>query len=243
MQHTLVRGEMLRYEDIPDDNAFCDELIALVDHAVLRDDNNIWSGQALSEASAQAQSVGKKAWPIISAVLFYGLLATLIAGALFISQGDKKPVFGYSFMNVLTWSMEPDIPQGSLVIVKQVAPGEIKIGDDVTYMVDPETSVTHRVIGIRENFEGSGERGFETQGIANDAPDFEIVPAVNVAGVVKARVPLLGSWLSWLRENLLITAVFTIGIVVLVILLRGALRKSPVEEKKKRRKRIAPQAA
>ena len=219
---------MLWHDEIPDDEALLDELIGLVDGACLRE-------FVPPVPLEQTQPIGKKVWRIVSAVLFYGLLAALVAGAFFISQGDKTPVFGYSFMNVLTWSMEPDIPQGSLVIVKQVDVSAIQIGDDITYMIDAETSVTHRVIGIIEEFNGTGERGFETQGIANDTPDFEVVPAMNVAGVVRACIPRIGNWLAWLSANLLITAGFTAGIVVLAVLLRGALKKNPGRDKQGKR--------
>ena len=170
----------------------------------------------------------RKAGGIVSAVLFYGLLICLVGGAFLLSRGDKRPVFDYSFMNVLTWSMEPDIPQGSMVIVRRADPAAIRIGDVITYMKDDKTSVTHRVIGITENFEGSGERGFETQGDGNDTPDFAIVPAINVVGVVKVHVPRVGGWLEWLRGNLAMALAFTAGSVLLAVLLKGAFRKDEV---------------
>ena len=231
MQSALLREDILRFEDIPDDEALLDELITLVDEKLTPLDPG-WpelSDISLPEPKPDKQASRKKVRKIVADVLFFGFLIFLIVGAFFISQGDKKPVFGYSLMNVLTWSMEPEIPQGALVIVKETDPNAIQIGDDITYMKDSETSVTHRVIGITENFGNTGERGFETQGIANDTPDFDIVPADNVAGVVKAHVPLLGSWLTWLRTNLLLTLGFTVGLVLLFILLKGALKKPPEE--------------
>ena len=216
---------VLSREDIPNDDALIDELISLVDFACPQLGHGLFS-----ELPAKTQAISKKAWRIASAAVFYGLLFLLIVGAVFISQGEKIPVLGYSFMNVLTWSMEPDIPQGSLVIIRETDPNAIQVGDDITFMKNPDTSVTHRVIGIREEYNGSGERGFETQGIANDTPDFEIVPAVNVAGVVMYHVPRLGSWLAWLRGNLLITGGFAAGAVLLYVLLKAALKK-PGEKK------------
>ena len=217
MQPALLREEILRYEDMPDDEALLDEMIGLVETALAPD------------SPKSAQKNRKKTGRIVMDILFYGMLAALIAVAFFISRGDKKPIFGYSFMNVLTWSMEPEIPQGALVLVKKIDTNAIQIGDDITFTKDPETSITHRVIGITEDFQNSGKRGFETQGIANDTPDFDIVPAVNVAGKVMFRVPKLGGWLEWLREHLLITAGFAVGLLLLAILLRGAFQKSPKE--------------
>lgn len=226
----LGRNDIVRFmefldEDIPNDEEELNALIALLDRAIR-------SEVILPEAPPAPKAKRKKIWHIVSAVLFYGLLATLIVCSFFISRGDKKPVLGYSFMNVITWSMEPEIPQGSLIIVKQVDSNTIRIGDDITYMKDSETSVTHRVIGITEDFENSGARGFETQGINNDTPDFEIVRAENVAGVVKISVPRIGSWLDWLRANLVLVVCFGGGILLLALLLRGAFKKAPAQKRK-----------
>ena len=190
------------------------------------------AGHAMPRDSSDRITLGK----IISAVLFYGLLVCLVGGAFLFSRGEKKPIFGYSFLNVVTWSMESVIPQGSMVIVRQTPPADIRIGDDITYMKDAETLVTHRVIGITENFEGSGERGFETQGVDNDTPDFAIVPAVHVVGVVRTHIPRVGNWLEWLRNNLALTLGFTAGFVLLALLLKGAFRKEPTSLPQKKRR-------
>ena len=174
---------------------------------------------------------------IISAVLFYGLLLCLVGGAFMVFQkGDKRPILGYSFMNVLTPSMQSVYPPGSMVIIKRVDPATIHIGDNITYAKADE-SVTHQVIGITENFEGSNERGFETQGVDNDTPDFEIVRAVNVVGVVKTHIPKVGNWLEWLRGNLILVGGFALGIPLLAILLKGAFRKEPIDDSHKKRRR------
>ena len=179
---------------------------------------------------ARPKKPGNRALRVVSSVVFYGFLLVMIAGAFLISQGNKNPVFGYTFANVLTWSMQSEIPQGSLVIIKNVDKNALRIGDDITYMKDSETSVTHRIIGITENYQGSGARGFETQGIENESADFDIVPAVNVVGKVVFHVPGLGSWLSWLRENLMIAIGFAVGLILLVFLIKGAFKKSPEEQ-------------
>ena len=179
-----------------------------------------------------------KAGSIVSAALFYGLLFCLIGCAFLLAQGDKKPIFGYSFMNVITGSMKSVIPPGSMVVVKKVAPDTIRVGDDITYAKDDETSVTHRIIGIIENFEGTGERGFETQGVDNDTPDFEIVRAANVVGAVRFHIPKVGQWLEWLRGNLFIVLGFTAGFVLLAILLKGVFKKAPEEKRRAQARRL-----
>ena len=194
------------------------------------------SGPVAGPAARPKRRIGRT----VSAILFYGLLLCLVGGAFLLSQGDKRPVFGYSFMNVITGSMQSVYPVGSLVVVKEVDSGAIRIGDDITFARKDETAVTHRVIDITEDYEGTGERGFETQGVDNDAPDFEIVRAVNVVGVVKTHVPKVGQWLEWLRGNLVIALGFPAGILLLAILLKGAFKKTPENENEAKKKRETP---
>jgi len=215
-------------DEIPNDEILIDELLALVGTACPQ----AADGLPRIPDAPPGKSTLQKIWSIVSAVLFYGVLLCLVGGAFLLSRGDKKPILGYSFMNVLTWSMQSEIPQGSLVILKEADPGAIEISDDITFMRDADTPVTHRVIGIIEDFEGSGERGFETQGIDNDAPDFEIVRAENVIGRVKVHIPRAGAWLEWLGGHLLITLGFAAGFILLFILLKGAFVKKPPKGQK-----------
>jgi signal peptidase len=142
--------------------------------------------------------------------IFYLLLILVVIGTLLL-----RKVGGYSFYTVLTPSMQSEIPQGSLVIDKKINPNEIRVGDDVTYLREDNSTVTHRVIAIAENYDNSGERGFQTQGIENELPDQLIVYAANVVGVVKVKIPYIGSALYWVAQHLFITlAVF--GVVVLL---------------------------
>ncbi len=103
---------------------------------------------------------------------------------------------GATPFTVLTGSMEPSMPPGSLVVTRPVDPDTIDIGDVVTYQLrsnEPEV-VTHRVVGV--GFGTGGERVFVTRGDANDVND-EPVRAVQVRGVVAYHLPYLGHLNTW----------------------------------------------
>lgn len=93
---------------------------------------------------------------------------------------------------VLTGSMQPGLPPGTLVVVKPVDTDEIVIGDVITYQLESGRSavVTHRVIGVRTGVDGEPE--FLTQGDANTAADPEPVRSVQVRGRLWYAVPHLG---------------------------------------------------
>ncbi|MEZ0448098.1 signal peptidase I [Cellulomonas sp. ICMP 17802] len=101
---------------------------------------------------------------------------------------------------VLTGSMNPTMPPGTLVVTRPVSTDDIAIGDVVTYQIhsnQPEV-VTHRVVGI--GFRSDGERQFLTRGDANNAID-PAVRAVQVRGVVAYHVPYLGYLNTWVGIN------------------------------------------
>jgi len=192
---------------------------------------------AAGPAAGPKRRIGK----IASDVLFYGLLLCLVGGVLLITRSGNKPApGGYSFLNVITGSMQSVYPVGSLVVIREADPDTIEIGDDITFVREDETAVTHRVIGVTEDYEDTGERGFETQGVDNDAPDFELVRAANVVGVVKFHVPKVGQWLERLRGNLVITLCFTAGILLLAVLLKGAFQKAPENKNEAKKKKKNP---
>ena len=138
---------------------------------------------------------------------------------------DSKPIVqkvarasrSGSAFTVLSGSMESEIPKGSLVVTKQVDPSELQIGDDITYLSNPTTTITHRIVGITENYADTGQRAFTTQGVMNSAPDKQPVPAANVVGKVMYHSLFVGRAVSFLKEHWLV-------LLVLAVLLLGLLR-------------------
>ena len=182
--------------------------------------------------SAKSRPKKGRAGKIIGEVVFYGLLLLLIVAALFVrttSDGAPKSLAGYSGMIVLTESMQSEIPKGSLVIAQQVDPETLQIGDDITYMANQTTSVTHRIIGIIEDYEGTGQRAFQTQGTMNDQPDKQLVPAINVVGKVVFHSETLGVVASFIGSYWPLL-LFALAVVFVLIYVLGRIFKNPPKE-------------
>jgi signal peptidase I len=99
-------------------------------------------------------------------------------------------------LTVLTRSMEPTLPAGTLVVVRPTAAADVRVGDVLTYQLrsgDP-TVVTHRVVAVTTASDGS--RRFQLKGDANPAPDPADVLPVQVRGVVRYSVP----WVGWVNQ-------------------------------------------
>jgi signal peptidase len=93
---------------------------------------------------------------------------------------------------VLTGSMSPAMPPGTLVVVRPVPVEQIVDGSVITYQLESgrPTVVTHRVVATGITL--GGERRFTTRGDANTAVDALPVRPVQVRGAVWYSVPYLG---------------------------------------------------
>lgn len=93
---------------------------------------------------------------------------------------------------LLTGSMRPQMPPGTLVVVRPVHADRIGVGAVVTYQLrsgDP-TVVTHRVVSV--GVDGKGQHRFVTQGDANNVADAKPVMPVQIRGQRWYYVPYLG---------------------------------------------------
>lgn len=93
---------------------------------------------------------------------------------------------GYSLFRVVTGSMEPELPVGSLLVCKEMPIEQIQLSDIVCFRsINPKMLgkvITHRVIAIHTNDNGS--LMLETKGDANLTADSEFVTQSNLIGKV-----------------------------------------------------------
>ncbi len=96
---------------------------------------------------------------------------------------------GLQIFEVLTGSMEPVYPVGSVVYVKEAKADEIKEEDAITYTLgtNSEYVMTHRVTQIFKD-----EQAFMTKGDANETEDMEKVPFTRLIGRPVFCIPYLG---------------------------------------------------
>lgn len=136
-------------------------------------------------------------------------------------------MLGYEVYTVITGSMEPEIPTGSLVYTKEIPPEEVEEDDVIAFYgsVDNRAIITHRVVS---NQIVSGE--ITTKGDANEQPDPMPVSYDSVIGKVELSIPVIGRILALIasRTGKLIAIVMIVSSVILH-LLAGALRKSREE--------------
>lgn len=169
------------------------------------------------------RTVPRRVWSVVSTVVLaaFALFAILAIGVPF--------VLGAQSYTVLTGSMNPGMPPGSLVAARPTDFASIRIGDVITYQLEPgePAVVTHRVVGsTRDN---TGDRMLITRGDANDVDDEKPVIAAQVRGVIVYAVPLLGYPNSLLPGTTRSAAVIGIGAAIVgygVVVLASDLLRS-----------------
>ena len=106
----------------------------------------------------------------------------------------------YRTVTVLTASMRPAMPEGSMVLTTPLHPEDLRVGDVITYRIPVEDRriVTHRVVEI---VTPGATPIVRTQGDANNAPD-PWTARLTGGTVWKARVavPKVGYAGEWLRR-------------------------------------------
>lgn len=129
-----------------------------------------------------------------------GSLVLLAVVALALAVAVVPAAAGGSALTVLSPSMTPTFPVGTLVVIRPKPVDTIRIGDVVSFTDrDPASgatrAVTHRVIGVDPGPQ------FRTKGDANASADPDPVQATEVRGVEWYSIPYVGGWGSAVRSG------------------------------------------
>jgi len=148
--------------------------------------------------------------------LLDGLLFALVAVSLgVVLLGRVVPMTGHSTLVVAGSSMGAAIPMGSAVILDQVPPPSLAVGDVVTLRSGADRAVfTHRIIRLAER---DGRVWIETQGDANATPDPSLTSTDAVMGRVGLFIPFAGYMLTLYSAPSGVIFVLSLGMVLLVL--------------------------
>ena len=131
-------------------------------------------------------------------------------------------LFGWQLFAVQSGSMAPAIPVGSIIVVRPVPAGTLKVGDVITFADRnrPEVRVTHRIVSLETR---EGQQVAITKGDANNTTDSWNVPVQSAIGRVMFHVPYAGYFVYWLSSPpVRLMALLT---VVLMLVAPAAFRR------------------
>lgn len=178
--------------------------------------------ETMENTAKEKSSVMHKVLLIVGAVFCVILIPILIINVTLIIKSytnkDEVPkVGGYCPLIILTGSMEPQIYSGDLIIVHQIDPKDVKVGDIIAFF-DPDgngTSVlTHRVTEVLNE---NGTLSYKTKGDANNAEDRLAVKSDKLIGIYQMRLAGMGHVAMFMQTP----AGLIICVVVPLILLVG----------------------
>lgn len=161
---------------------------------------------------------------VLAVIVGIGLLAIVVPA-----------VTGSTALTVLTSSMEPHLPPGTMVVMRPTDPADIEPGMVVTYQLKSgeATVVTHRVTQVLRQTDG--ERVFITQGDANPSADIDPVREVQIRGTVWYAIPYVG-WAALALQGEQRAIVITIAVVALFGYAAWAVISSVVDKARARRR-------
>lgn len=123
----------------------------------------------------------------------------LAVGVLALTMGPR--FLPYQTYTVLSGSMEPTLPVGSVIVAVPARGEELHTGDIIT-VANPQHAgalVTHRIIAIDNSPQG---RTFQTKGDANSVVDGWVVPGTGSGWRYAFAIPYLGYALSTLQSDI-----------------------------------------
>ncbi len=156
-------------------------------------------------------------------------------------------VFGFKVYGVLTGSMEPAYPTGSLIYVRDVDTNSLRIGDVITFSLSPNVIATHRIVDIIPDENNPSMLRFQTKGDANQSVDASLVSPTHVIGKVIFSVPYLGDIANYIQNPPgTYVAILVSGILIVLVFLTDAAtgeKLKSLQKKERAPQQQAPAAA
>ena len=117
---------------------------------------------------------------------------------------NDRDLFGYKMYIVNSDSMaKTDFDAGDLILVKEVNPNTLKVGDIITFMSQDTESfgetVTHKIRKLTTDADGNP--GFVTYGTTTDVDDQTIVTFPYILGKYESHIPGLGHFFNFLKTT------------------------------------------
>ena len=154
----------------------------------------------------------------ILTIIIVGLCVLIVA----ISKGFHPSIGGYEVLRVITGSMEPELEENSIIIIKNTDVSQLKKGDIITFKSeDPQLKglyVTLRIYDIQDCQNGNY---FVTKGDANETEDMYVVHEKNIAGKYVKKLPMglaLGKFINRISTSRMYFLVVLLPVLVVFLI-------------------------
>ena len=158
------------------------------------------------------------------------LVLSLLVGWAVLGLTIAQHVWGYNTYVVLSGSMRPTIPVGTLVFDQRVPGSEVVIGDIISFHPpgNPSTTITHRVVRVQQNPPGAAPGLYaKTKGDANPVEDTSWIPLNSGVNRVAMWIPDAGYAINWAELPGTRVLLVLVPLALMAMLALSALWRSP----------------
>lgn len=143
-------------------------------------------------------------------------------------------IFGVQVYGVLTGSMEPAYPTGSLIYVKKVDAQDLRVNDVITFSISPNVIATHRIVEIVPDEANPTILRYRTKGDANKDVDAALVSAGNIIGKAMFAIPKLGYLANYIQQPPgIYVAILVCGLMIAFVFYTDSLENKQKTQKRK----------
>ena len=121
--------------------------------------------------------------------------------------------YGWKPFIVLSGSMETQIKSGDIVVVQETDTKLLKVNDIIAFRED-DIVITHRIVDI---ININGDIRYVTKGDNNNQNDDNYVNPVQIEGLYKFRIGLLGNFAMFLQTPIGLVVCLSIPIIILIL--------------------------
>ena len=140
-------------------------------------------------------------------------------------------LFGFEVYGVLTGSMEPEYPTGSLIYVKKIDTSSLEVGDTISFKLSENVIATHRIIELVPDEENSSIIRYRTKGDANSVADSSLVEVEDIIGKVVFCLPQMGYFLNYIQSPTGITTTIIVSILLVLLVFISEMLTSDSDNK------------
>lgn len=133
--------------------------------------------------NSSSSAKGGKVIPALCNIVGTLILLSVVASCLPVTV---PRLMGYEIYDVVSGSMEPEIPVGSILYVEKAEPEDVQSGEVIAFWSN-DSVIAHRVVQNK-----IVEGVFSTKGDANAGEDMNDVTYDALIGRVKMHYPMLG---------------------------------------------------
>lgn len=163
---------------------------------------------------------------IFLVIILYNIVLLYMS---YIDKFDTPSFYIYKAYVITTNSMEPELKEDDVVVIKKAKADNLKQGDIITFKQNGET-ITHRIVQIDDIEDG---KLYITKGDNNNVQDEQGLRFDQIEGKLVIKIPQLGKMVASFKNGIIIVLVLLISAIIYLNRITAKERSNIRRAKKK----------